>query len=151
MDLKKIEELIEVLEESEISEITVRGDEGGVTIKKGRRPVVVHRAAEAAVASSQPASDTASSTSVADEPGEREIKAPMVGIFHMLEQGPKIGGRIQPGQVVGVIESMKLMNDVRADVGGVLVAMPVEEGTPVEYGQALMRVKQAVPSTAKEA
>ena len=70
--------------------------------------------------------------------------------FHTIELGPKTEGLVQPGQVVGVIESMKLMNDVRAEVGGVVIAVLAEEGMPVEYGQSLFRLMPAAEQTGKE-
>jgi len=71
------------------------------------------------------------------EPAIR-IEANRVGVFHPARPAIEAGDSIAPGQIVGYIESMKLMNEIRADVGGILEEQLVEDGVPVEYGQALL-------------
>ncbi len=131
MDITKIEELIEVLEASRTEELSVRKGELSVRIKKGRRPA-------AAVRTEQP-----NTVSALQEPpsGERLILAPMVGIFHAVDGVAKEGARIAAGQVVGAIESMKLLNDVISEVSGMVREAMVEDGTPVEFGQPLCRIE----------
>ena len=149
MEVKDIEELIQVLESSKVSEITLRKGDWGVTIRKGRPPVI---AGEPIL--EEPAEDQSCALSPEIQepcqPAEVEVAAPMVGIFHALEQGTKAGAQVQPGQIVGVIESMKLMNDVRTGTGGILTAVLAEDGTPVEYGQVLFRLKPSAAHTVEE-
>ena len=136
MDLAKIEELIRIVNESGVSELTVRSDGGSVTIKKGTAipaPPTV-KPSEAA----KPPTEKVKAP--VEAPGAAVITAPMVGIFHPGEEEIVVGAVVSPGQVVGAIESMKLMNDITAKVGGVVTEVVVEDGLPVEYGQALFRL-----------
>jgi acetyl-CoA carboxylase biotin carboxyl carrier protein len=75
----------------------------------------------------------------------KEIKSPMVGTFYgQPEPGAdpyaRVGTRVAPGQTVCIIEAMKIMNEIEAEIGGVVREVCVEDGTPVEYGQVLYRV-----------
>lgn len=133
MDIAKIEELIEVLEASGTEELSVRKGDLSVRIKKGRKPAPV----EAQAARSEMAPATVPEQSSSD----RLILAPMVGIFHAVDGAAREGARISAGQVVGAIESMKLINDVISEVSGVVREALVEDGTPVEYGQPLCRIE----------
>lgn len=134
MDLEKIEQLIEALESSQAAEITVRKGGSGVRIRRGARKEAARRQRAAA-----PCAEITCSPE--DAPGESCIRAPMVGIFHSVDGLTEIGARIQAGQVVGAIESMKLLNDIVSDVSGTVVESLVEDGTPVEYNQVLCKVK----------
>nr|MDQ2688378.1 biotin/lipoyl-binding protein [Armatimonadota bacterium] len=102
-----------------------------------------------AVATDAPHAESPSETPVAPPPVSPEetepilLTAPMVGLFHHLSQPVRYGGLITPGEVVGSIESMKLMTDVPAQQGGRVVEVLVEDGGPVEYGQALFRLDAA--------
>jgi acetyl-CoA carboxylase biotin carboxyl carrier protein len=71
------------------------------------------------------------------------ISAPMVGIFHLIDGIAMPGATVKKGQAVGVIESMKLMNEVVAQEDGQIAEVYVEDGMPVEYGQTLFRLEQA--------
>ena len=141
MDLAKIEELIEVVRGADISELTLRRQGSSVTIKKGAqgaRPVVHHHAPEkesTALPQEEPGAPPAETEEVV------LITAPMVGIFHPAEAAFKVGSAVRAGQALGAIESMKLMNEVVTDVGGVVTEVAVEEGSPVQYGQTLFRLK----------
>lgn len=134
MDLNKIEELINVLEGSHTQELSVRKGEFSVHIKKGRKTKQPRHtpkpALPAALVSNQEPT----------HPGEI-VLAPMVGVFHEVEGALKAGAAISKGQVVGAIESMKLLNDVVSEISGVVSEVLVEDGMPVEYGQALARVE----------
>jgi len=133
VDIAKIEELIEVLEASRTEELSVRKGGLSVHIKKGRKP---------APAEALPAqSETAPSTAQEQPSGDRLILAPMVGIFHTVDGAAREGAHIAAGQVVGSIESMKLLNDVISEFSGLVREAMVEDGTPVEYGQPLCRIE----------
>ncbi|MCX8052178.1 MAG: hypothetical protein N3B12_00070 [Armatimonadetes bacterium] len=134
MDIGKIEKLIEVLEASRVEEISVRKGAFGVHIKKGARPARVVTAGARTDAPSQQTTEEGPS-------GERLILAPMVGIFHAVDGVAREGAHISAGQVVGTIESMKLLNDVVSEFSGVVRETMVEDGTPVEYGQPLYRIE----------
>ncbi len=134
MDLKKIEQLIQALEASQAAEITVRKGESSVRIRRGPRKALPKRTGAGA-------SRVEISCSSDDTPGESCIRSPMVGLFHSVDGLTEVGARIKAGQVVGAIESMKLLNDIVSDVSGTVVESLVEDGMPVEYNQILCKVK----------
>ena len=138
MDAKKVEQLVKLAQESAISELTVRRDGVLVSIRK---------AAQAGSVISNPkvvgkSPDATKAPVTKDVPWEEEtiIGAPMVGIFHLAED-IRPGSAVRAGQVVGLIESMKLMNEVRSPSDGILSEDIIESETPVEYGQILFRLK----------
>ncbi len=139
MNIAQIEEIIDVLEKSEISEIAIRKENWGLKVRKGEKlnKISEKKRKEPLSKSKQVQNDDIQETS-----SEVTVNAPMVGIFHTIECGPKIGDFISSGQVVGIIESMKLMNDVRSDVSGTIKEILVEDGTPVEYGQPVLVISK---------
>lgn len=143
MDIEKIEELIKVLEGSHARELSVRKGETSVHVRKGISP----KPAPARPAKAAPAAKSAPEPQPA-APDETFIISPMVGLFHTVDGISEVGSQINAGQVVGHIESMKLLNDVVADVSGIVVEALVEDGMPVEYGQPLCKLQ---PFTAEVA
>lgn len=136
MDIAQIEELIKVLQSSKTEELSVRCGDATVRIKKGRAPAgapLPVRKAPRPAERAQPPKEQG--------PKDALVLAPMVGIFHMIDGISKVGSEVSEGQVVGAIESMKLLNDVVCEVTGRVVEVMVEDGTPVEYGQPLCRVE----------
>ncbi len=131
MDINKIEELIKVLQGSQTQELSVRAGDSTVTIRKGQFPSKTSASSKKSAARAQAPVDAQ------PEATEHVIRAPMVGIFHPANGLPVAGAQVKAGQVVGAIESMKLLNDVISDVSGTISEVLVEEGTPVEYGQPL--------------
>ncbi|GAA2846273.1 hypothetical protein GCM10010517_02930 [Streptosporangium fragile] len=86
----------------------------------------------------------------ADDAGLREITAPLVGTFYVApEPGAppyvQVGEHVRAGQTVGIVEAMKLMNPVKSDLAGEVVEVVTGDGTPVEYGQALVRIRAEEP------
>lgn len=136
MDIERIEELIKMLQSSTAEEVSVRRGGFGVSVRRGAQ----NRVASGAVGEKQPAPPP-QTPQAEPEPAESYVRAPIVGIFHRVNGMPATGAKISPGDVVGTIESMKLLNDVVSEVAGVLVEVLVEEGTPVEFGQPLCRVE----------
>lgn len=133
MNLELVEQVITVLGEYPVSEITV--EQGGRRVAV-RRPLGAGPAPQPIEAVELP--DEAQPPA-APEP-QRTLTATMVGIFHHADPPIAYAARIAPGQRVGFIESMKLMNDVTAEVGGRVTEILVEDGAPVEYGQSLFRL-----------
>jgi acetyl-CoA carboxylase biotin carboxyl carrier protein len=139
MDISDIEELVSIVRDARISELTVSS--GSTTVRL--RKQIPHGTA---LAPSQPPVLNKESGSVqadepTDEPSSAYISAPMVGIFHIAEGLTSPGATVKAGQVVGAIESMKLMNDVVSQYDGVVAEVLVEDGAPVEYGQNLFRIE----------
>jgi acetyl-CoA carboxylase biotin carboxyl carrier protein len=151
MDIEEIEKLVDLVARSSVSEVTIRAEGGRLTVRKGRtvrQPVAVSAGAVALVASDE--TDVASTNGTAEKATRRWITAPMVGIFYHAEPPVAPGTQIERGSVVGVIESMKLMNDVRAEHGGTVTEISVEAGMAVEYGQPLFAVSE-LPEDASDA
>jgi acetyl-CoA carboxylase biotin carboxyl carrier protein len=134
MDLVKIEELIQALESSQASELAVKAGDSRVKIRRGEptsRPAYA------------PTAQLRVDQKLADQPphGEALVRAPMVGLFRASDSLTEVGARVSAGQVVGSIESMKLLNDIVSDVSGDVIESMVEDGTPVEYNQILCKIK----------
>jgi len=158
MDIRKIKKLIELLEESGIAEIEIKEGEEAVRISRmtapaaGAQPVaqVVHTPAAAAGAAPRapelhPAA-IAEAGGVKPKPNEHVITAPMVGTFYAAPSpGAKpfveIGDEIKVGQVLCVIEAMKMMNQIEADKAGRIASIMARNGDPVEFGQPLFVIE----------
>jgi acetyl-CoA carboxylase biotin carboxyl carrier protein len=139
--IEEVERLVSLVESHKISEITIRNDQTRVTVRKSPPGSSVRRSAESNAAHPSTGDDivvtTGGSLSETEQANRYTITAPMVGIYHHAEPPVSIGSVIHKGQVVGVIETIKLMNDVLSDRDGVLEEIHVEAGMPVEYGQPL--------------
>jgi len=154
MDLRKLKKLIDLVEESGIAELEVTEGEKKVKIVKGgsggREVVVVPAAPVASLAPAQTAGATVPATAVtpSEVPTSLEghiVKSPMVGTFYRTASpGAKafveVGDTVKAGQTICIIEAMKLMNEIEADKDGVIKAIMVENGQPVEYGEPLMMI-----------
>jgi acetyl-CoA carboxylase biotin carboxyl carrier protein len=150
MDLRKLKKLIDLVQESGIAELEITEGEEKVKIVKGGSVTLTPLAAPAAPTALQAVTagrQAAVSAVAPEEPpaaGQEGhvIKAPMVGTFYRAsapEAKPfaEVGDSVKAGQTVCIIEAMKLMNEIEADATGVIKAILVENGQPVEYGQPL--------------
>ena len=147
MDIRKVKKLIELLEESGIAEIEIHEGEESVRINRGGSAplpqTVVNVPSVDASSSLKTQLSTNENSSSDDYSDEGEvITAPMVGIFYSSpspDQPPFVnkGQNIKTGDVLCIIEAMKIMNQIEADIDGKLVRVLVENGDPVEYGQPL--------------
>ncbi len=154
MDIRKVKKLIELLEESDVAEIEIHEGEESVRISRASSFSPVASAAPAQfVAAAPPPPLEPSSTGPApapEQPGPRDssaikghtIKSPMVGTFYAAstpEAKPfvSVGQKVEPGEVLCIIEAMKMMNQIESDVSGVVKAILGENGQPVEFGQPL--------------
>ena len=154
MDIRKIKKLIELLEESGIAEIEIKEGEEAVRISRmpagvsAQLPQVVHLAPAPAIAAVPAVAEVAASESPAQtpKPSEHVITAPMVGTFYASPSpGAKpfveIGDEITVGQVLCIIEAMKMMNQIEADRAGRIASVMARNGDPVEFGQPLFVVE----------
>ena len=150
MDLRKLKTLIELVESSGIAELEISEGEERVRITRslpavGSSSAVQGGQAGSAVVQVSPQVSAAMATA-AVAPAEAEghvVKSPMVGTFYRsASPGAKpfveIGDQVQAGDPLCIIEAMKLMNEIEADQAGVVKAILIENGQPVEYGQALV-------------
>jgi acetyl-CoA carboxylase biotin carboxyl carrier protein len=150
MDLRKLKTLIDLVQQSGIAELEITEGEEKVRISRGvasPQPAAASPVALVPVAPA-PVATPAPSTGQAAEPAQLEghlLKSPMVGTFY---RSPAPGAKpfVEPGQpvkagdVVCIIEAMKLLNEIEADRDGIVKTILVENGQPVEYGQPLMMI-----------
>ncbi len=150
MDIRKVKKLIELLDESGIAEIEITEGEDSVRISRysPNAPAVMAAlgpmAAPVAVAAA-----AAAPAAAAEEPEETgyQVEAPMVGTFYGSSSpgsAPyvQVGDRVNEGDTLCIIEAMKMMNQIEADVGGVIKSIRLQDGEPVEYGQTLFVIDQ---------
>lgn len=141
MELEKLKEFISFMNENSLCELEVEEEGKRIRLKKfsENQPVVVSHMAPPAPAKEE-------------KPGKREgtieIKSPMVGTFYRAPSpGAKpyveIGDMMKPGDVVCIIEAMKLMNEIKAEIGGKVLEVLVENGQPIEFGQTLFVLEAA--------
>jgi acetyl-CoA carboxylase biotin carboxyl carrier protein len=156
MDIRKVKKLIELLEESGISEIEISEGEESVRISRYPQPGTVTFAtsqglaapAVAPAATTKDAPVQAEAAPAAPPPRGHQVTAPMVGTFYT---GPapgakpfvEIGSEVKPGDTLCVIEAMKMMNQIESEVAGRVVSVLVENGSPVEFGQALFVIEES--------
>jgi acetyl-CoA carboxylase biotin carboxyl carrier protein len=153
MDIRKIKKLIELLEESGIAEIEIKEGEEAVRISRMAVPAApaqtqgMHAAAPALrVPELQPAALAEGAAAGKPKPNEHVVTAPMVGTFYAAPSpGAKpfveIGDEIKIGQVLCVIEAMKMMNQIEADKAGRITSIMAQNGDPVEFGQPLFVIE----------
>lgn len=167
-DFNELRQLLAVLNQTDIAELTLKSDDFELVVRKSSQisdrpsasgsvgaegfapPVaILHSPAPTAATTTADISVTASVPTPAPAPPASDrlvdVMSPMVGTFYRApgpDESPfvEVGDRIRPGQTVCIIEAMKLMNELEAEVSGEIVEILVQNGEPVEYGQALMRV-----------
>jgi acetyl-CoA carboxylase biotin carboxyl carrier protein len=145
MDLRKLKTLIDLVSESNVSELEITEAEGKVRIVKGGLPMVQHYApvpAGPAMAPAAPAAPAAIEPAAPPESVGHTVKSPMVGTFYRsASPGAKafveVGDAIKAGETLCIIEAMKILNEIEADVSGTVAKILCDNGQAVEYGQAL--------------
>jgi len=153
MDIRKVKKLIELLDESGIAEIEITEGEESVRISRYApgAPVAAAPVAAAPVAAPvAPAPTPAPAAAPVPEATEDdgfEVTAPMVGTFYAASSpgaAPyiQVGDRINEGDTLCIIEAMKMMNQIEADVSGVVKSIRIQNGEPVEFGQVLFVIDQ---------
>ena len=153
MDLRKLKTLIDLVSESNVSELEITEAEGKVRIVKGGgaqqfAPPVAAPAAGAVLAAAAPAAAPVASAAPAAPaaPAGHVVKSPMVGTFYRsASPGAKsfveIGAQIKEGDTICIIEAMKILNEIEADKSGTVTQILVENGQAVEYGQPLFVIE----------
>jgi len=150
MELEEIKRIVELMNENGLSEFEL--DENGVriTLKKGQSGPVIHTVqavAPPAVAPLPKSSAPAPETPPAEQANLVEIKAPFVGTFYRSpspesESYVNEGQEVTPETVLCIVEAMKVMNEIKAEVRGVVRAILVENAHAVQYGQPLFRIEK---------
>jgi acetyl-CoA carboxylase biotin carboxyl carrier protein len=146
MDIRKVKKLIELLESSDIAEIEIKEGEESVRISRGSTSVpapIAYQAPAPVPAAAPAAAAPAAPAPVAES--RHAIKSPMVGTFYRSPSPSspvfvEVGKHVKAGDVVCIVEAMKMMNQIEADHAGVVEAILVEDGEPVEFDQPLIRI-----------
>ncbi len=148
MDLKEIKELIALMRKNDLSVFKMEKEGFKITLKKGTdfQPVITAAASGALPAPAGAVVSVAGSAPTPAGPILREITSPMVGTFYgsaTPESAPyvTVGQEITEETVVCIIEAMKVMNEIKAETRGVVAEIAAENGKPVQYGQALFKLK----------
>lgn len=159
LDLTELRELLTALNQTDIAELTLKSDDFELTVRRGIQNGTAQVVTSPTIESVAPPAPVATPASQAPAPAPTnnapvlpivdrrllEIVSPIVGTFYRSpapDEAPfaDMGSRIQKGQVVCIIEAMKVMNEIESEVAGEVVEILVQNGEPVEYGQVLMRV-----------
>ncbi|HLO81553.1 MAG TPA: acetyl-CoA carboxylase biotin carboxyl carrier protein [Chitinophagaceae bacterium] len=162
MDFRQIQDLIKMINKSNIGELTIEEKDFKITIKQKKDEKIAY--AQAPVMQAQPVyaapmhhapaqAPAASASSDEKEPAAKAdnlltIKSPMIGTFYRRPSPDKplfaeVGDDVTPGKVVCIIEAMKLFNEIESEVSGKIVKILVEDASPVEYDQPLFLVEPA--------
>lgn len=147
MDLRKLKKLIDLVDESGIAELEITEGEEKVRITRyGQQaaPAMIYQqpAPAAAIAAPAPAPAEAAAPAVEAQPEGHVVTSPMVGTFYRTPSPDakpfvEVGQSVNVGDTLCIIEAMKLLNEIEADKSGVIKAVLVENGQPVEYGESL--------------
>lgn len=170
LDLSELRELLMALNQTDIAELTLKSEDFELTVRRGLRsetghdlprislnevpvgstaiPTIAPPPASISEAAGTANTSVVASPSVPPPSGDRrfvEILSPMVGTFYRCpapDEAPFVeaGDRIRSGQTVCIIEAMKLMNEIEAEMSGEIIEVLVQDASPVEYGQPLMRI-----------
>lgn len=157
MDLKDIKAIIDLMKKNSITEFELEEKDSKLRLKRGLNgssPVpqaddtVQIISPTASVSTPSPAVTMSQSTVLAANSGEIDIKSPMIGTFYRSPSPEsasylEVGTEVSPDSVVCIIEAMKVMNEIKAEVKGVVTQILVENGKPVEFGQPLFKIRPA--------
>lgn len=162
MDIKQIQELVKIINKTNIGEISIEEEGFKITIKQKEEQVQTIMAAPQAMYAPTPAAFPAAASTEAAAPAAPAktpaaqpktdnlitIKSPMIGTFYRRSSPDKpvfveVGSEIAPGKVLCIIEAMKLFNEIESEVSGKIVKILVEDASPVEYDQPLFLVEPA--------
>lgn len=152
MDLKDIKAIIDLMKKNSLSEFELEKQDfkiklkrsGGAQVSEEISPVAY--AISAAPPASSPAALPAAGAPAAAAPGTLEIKSPMIGTFYRAPSPEsanyvEVGSEVNPDTVVCIIEAMKVMNEIKAEVKGIITEICIENAKPVEFGQPLFKIK----------
>lgn len=148
MNTKRLKELVDLMNENNLTEIEI--EEEGVKIKLSKRSygMIEEVVTPTVINGKKPSLEETTAALPEQKQNVKEVKSPMVGTFYAspapdAEPYVKVGGIIQKGDVLCIVEAMKLMNEVKAEFGGKLVEICVQNAEAVEFGQILFLVEPA--------
>jgi acetyl-CoA carboxylase biotin carboxyl carrier protein len=156
IDIRKLESLVRLMVENDLTELDLKDGEETVTVKRGGKPVVVAAApvaaapapapAPVAAPAATPAAAPAAAPTADDDAGCIAVESPMVGTFYATP-GPdkppfaQVGTQVGPESIVCLVEAMKIFNEIKAEKSGTIHKILVKSGQPVEFGQKLFLIK----------
>lgn len=157
MDLKDIKAIIDLMKKNSVSEFELEKQDFKIRLKRGvgNSPALGQSEETSGLAYTPPTQIAPTAVSLSSAPaalspptGEIEIKSPMIGTFYRSpspESGPyvEVGMEVNPDTVVCIVEAMKVMNEIKAEVKGVVTQVLIESGKPVEFGQPLFKVRSS--------
>ena len=148
MDLKDIKAIVDLMEKNGLTAFEMEKGGFRIALSKGAvaGPAVSYAPAPVAAAAAPAAAASAPADAAAPAASGKEIPSPMVGTFYSAPspESPafvKVGQKVTPDTVVCIIEAMKVMNEIKAEVSGTITEVAAENGQPVQFGQALFRYK----------
>jgi len=155
MDLEQIESLLKMLADHDVSEFRYKDEDRSIQLRLGPPPAPLAQVAQAAMALPAPASAVpapsaapaaAPSAEAASDEGLVVVESPMVGTFYRAPSPgaplfTDVGQSVTAGQTLCIVEAMKLMNEIEAEVGGTVVEILVENAQPVQFGQPLFKIR----------
>jgi acetyl-CoA carboxylase biotin carboxyl carrier protein len=151
VDLKDIQAIIDLMKENDISIFEMEKEGLKIKLQKSGgtpngTPLIAAPIAVAPAASPAPAAETAAATEKSSAAPGKEIVSPMVGTFYRASapDAPpfvEVGATVNEDTVVGIIEAMKVMNEIKAEMSGTIAEVLAENGKPVQFGQTLFRVR----------
>ena len=154
MNVKEIKELLELMAEHNVGEIEIEKDNAKIKLRKMASGQIVMQSAPPMIApapslihAAAPAAAPAASGQPATEEGVTIVRSPMVGTFYAApapDQPPyvSVGKAVKTGDTLCIIEAMKLMNEIKSEMGGTVVEILVQNGQTVEYDQPILKIKQ---------
>jgi len=151
MEIKEIKRIVEMMKDNDLTEFTMKDDNFELSMKRGSgdAPQVVYAAAPTAAPAAAPAAAApapAAAPAASEDDGLIEIPSPIVGTFYRkpapdADNFVSVGSEITEDSVVCIVEAMKVMNEIKADVKGVIKKILVDDAAPVQYGQPLFLVE----------
>ena len=155
MNIKEIQQLIKFVSKSGVSEVKIESKDLKISVKTGKNPTVIQN--EPVLVSQQPIVQTVPTTFeqsepiIANEPSSNKddhlitIKSPIIGTFYRKPSPDKdpfirVGETVEKGDVLCIIEAMKMMNEIKSDFSGKVVSIDLEDGEPVEFGQSIITI-----------
>ncbi len=145
MNLREIKDLITLMNDNDLTEIEVETDGAKIKLKKGQEQLVMQEGPRMMAAQQQVAAPAAAAPAVPAPATGITIKSPMVGTFYSApapdaEPYLKVGQKVEVGQVICIVEAMKLMNEIKSEIKGTVTEVHVQNGSPIEFGQVLYTV-----------
>jgi acetyl-CoA carboxylase biotin carboxyl carrier protein len=144
LDLDQLRELIRLLDEANLTEIEVEHDDDRIRVR--RDPALAAAATESVAPVTASSGEPANVASATEDAVGTYVTSPFVGTFYRSPSPDggsfvDVGDLVVPGQVLCIVEAMKLMNEIEAEAAGTIVEVLVENGKPVEYGDRLFRIE----------